>query len=327
MPFTPSPVPFGPASASQKDVLLFGELLVDCFADREVIGGAPFNVARHLRGLGRFAGFDPMLVSRIGKDERGARMLEKMQAADLAIDGIQQDLLRPTGEVRVTLEDTSQTHRFDILPDQAWDFIHADMARLIGLLRRPQWLYFGTLAQRGASKTALRTLLQTTHARAFLDINLRDPWVRKEVLHWSLGKADIVKLNADELERITDMLGLPGSSPKARGERLIGSYNLRQLLVTEGAQGAWLLDADSHYFHTETPPQPSFEVVDSVGAGDAFTAVFLLGLLLAWPIQLRLQRAHRFAGEICRLRGAVPDNDDFYRPFIAEWQLDGEKVE
>jgi fructokinase len=326
MAVSPHPVPFGAAHNLQNDVLLFGELLVDCFADREVIGGAPFNVARHLRGLGRHAGFDPMLVSRIGKDERGARMLEKMQAADLAIDGIQQDLLRPTGEVRVKLDEASHTHRFDILPDQAWDFIHADMARLIGLLRRPQWLYFGTLAQRGASKTALRTLLQTTHARAFLDINLRDPWVRKEVLHWSLGKVEIVKLNADELERITDMLGLPGSTPKARGERLIGKYDLRQLLVTEGAQGAWLLDADTHYFHTKTPTQPEIEVVDSVGAGDAFSAVFLLGLLLSWPVQLRLQRAHHFAGEICRLRGAVPENDDFYRRFIAEWQLDGEKV-
>ncbi len=321
MVVTPHPVPFGPAHGMQSDVLLFGELLVDCFADREVIGGAPFNVARHLRGLGRHAGFDPMLVSRIGKDERGARMLAKMQAADLAIDGIQQDLLRPSGEVRVTLDEASRTHRFDILPDQAWDFIHADMARLIGLLRRPQWLYFGTLAQRGGSKTALRTLLQTTHARAFLDINLRDPWVRKDVLHWSLGKAEIVKLNAEELDRISDLLGLPGPTQRARGERLIGSYNLRQLLVTEGAQGAWLLDADTHYFHTEIPLQTSFEVVDSVGAGDAFAAVFLLGLLLDWPVRLRLQRAHHFAGEICRLRGALPGNDEFYQPFIAEWQL------
>jgi fructokinase len=329
MAVTPHPAPFGAVHGLHKDVLLFGELLVDCFADREVIGGAPFNVARHLRGLGRYAGFDPMLVSRIGKDERGVRMLKKMQAADLAIDGIQQDLLRPTGEVRVTLDDASHTHRFDILPDQAWDFVHADMARLIGLLRRPQWLYFGTLAQRGGSKTALRTLLQTTHAQAFLDLNLRDPWVRKDVLHWSLGKAEIVKLNADELDRISDLLDLPGPTPRARGERLIGKYDLRQLLVTEGAEGAWLLDADNHFFHTQTPTQtqkPEIEVVDSVGAGDAFAAVFLLGLLLAWPIQLRLQRAHRFAGEICRLRGAVPDNDDFYRPFIAEWQLDGEKV-
>jgi len=326
MAVNPLPVPFGAARGLQLDVLLFGELLVDCFADREVIGGAPFNVARHLRGLGRNTGFDPMLVSRIGKDARGARMLEKIQAADLAIDGIQQDLLRPTGEVRVTLDANSHAHQFNILPDQAWDFIHADMARLIGLLRRPQWLYFGTLAQRGASKTALRTLLQTTHAQTFLDINLRDPWVRKDVLHWSLGKAEIVKMNADELDRISDLLGLPGPTPRTRGERLIGNYGLRQLLVTEGAQGAWLLDADNYYFHTQTPTQTPLEVVDSVGAGDAFAAVFLLGLLLAWPVQLRLQRAHHFAGEICRLRGAIPDNDDFYLPFIVEWQLDGEKI-
>ena len=330
MAVTLHPVQFGAANGLQKDVLLLGELLVDCFADREVIGGAPFNVARHLRGLGRYVGFDPMLVSRIGKDERGARILEKMQAADLAIDGIQQDLLRPTGQVQVMLDSASKTHQFDILPEQAWDFIHADMAHLIGLLRRPKWLYFGTLAQRGNSRTALRTLLHTTHALAFLDLNLRDPWVRKDVLHWSLGKAEIVKMNADELDRITDLLGLPGPTQKAQGERLIENYGLRQLLVTEGAQGAWLLDADNHFFHTQTPTQTQkpeieveveVEVVDSVGAGDAFSAAFLIGLMQSWPIEQTLNRAHHFAGEICRIRGAVPDSDAFYQPFIAEWQL------
>ena len=324
MAVTLHPVQFGAANGLQKDVLLLGELLVDCFADREVIGGAPFNVARHLRGLGRYVGFDPMLVSRIGKDERGARILEKMQAADLAIDGIQQDLLRPTGQVQVMLDSASKTHQFDILPEQAWDFIHADMAHLIGLLRRPKWLYFGTLAQRGNSRTALRTLLHTTHALAFLDLNLRDPWVRKDVLRWSLGKAEIVKLNVDELHRIAVMLGLPDAPPRMLAERLIGSFDLRQILVTEGSQGAWLVDAEQQYFHNDTTG-PAIKVVDSVGAGDAFSAIFLIGLMLDWPAELTLNRAHRFAGEICRIRGAVPDSDAFYQPFIVEWQL-GQEV-
>lgn len=313
-----------PPSGTPHRILLFGELLADCFPDREVMGGAPYNVARHLRGLGRGTGLDPVLVTRIGKDERGARMLEQCQTANLALEGIQQDLLHPTGQVRVTLDDTTHDHHFDILPDQAWDFIHADMTRLIGLLYRPQWVYFGSLAQRGASRRALRTLLQSTHAHAFLDLNLRDPWVRKDVLRWSLGKAEIVKLNVDELHRIAVMLGLPDAPPRMLAERLIGSFDLRQILVTEGSQGAWLVDAEQQYFHNDTTG-PAIKVVDSVGAGDAFSAIFLIGLMLDWPAELTLNRAHRFAGEICRIRGAVPDSDAFYQPFIVEWQL-GQEV-
>lgn len=313
-----------PPGLSHASILLFGELLVDCFPDREVMGGAPFNVAHHLRGLGRAAGVDPVLVSRIGKDVHGAGLLQAMQTAGLAIEGVQQDLLRPTGRVLIKLDGDGASHRFEIPPEQAWDFIHADMARLVGLLRRPQWLYFGTLAQRGASRRALRTLLQTTQPRCFLDINLRDPWVRQDVLRWSLGKAEVVKLNEDELQRIGGMLGLSGATPRALGERLMAAFNIRQLLVTEGAKGAWLLDVDKGHCHTRTQG-PAIEVVDSVGAGDAFAAVFLLGLLQDWPIEQRLERAHRFAGEVCRLRGAVPDSDAFYRPFIVQWQLSGEE--
>ncbi|OGT05354.1 MAG: hypothetical protein A2143_10500 [Gallionellales bacterium RBG_16_57_15] len=305
---------------STQTVLLFGELLVDCFPDREVMGGAPFNVARHLLGLGIGIGLDPVLVTRIGKDELGQHLLETIQAIGLAIDGVQQDSLHPTGQVRITLDGGAGGHRFEIAPGQAWDFIHANMARLVGLLRRPQWVYFGTLAQRGASRRAVRTLLRTTHARAFLDINLRDPWVRKDVLRWSLGKAEIVKMNEEELRRIADMLGLGSGASSALGERLIHIFGIRQLLVTQGEKGAWLQNGDGSYFHTGAA-KPIIDPLDSVGAGDAFSAVFLLGLTQNWPVEQTLERAHRFAGEVCRLRGAIPDSDDFYQPFIAEWQL------
>lgn len=304
-------------------VLLFGELLVDCFPDREVSGGTPFNVARHLIGLGGGAGLDPVLVTRIGKDERGRRLLETIQAAGLAIDGVQQDSLHLTGQVNITLDGDTGGHQFEIVPNQAWDFIHADMARLAGLSHRPQWVYFGTLAQRGASRFALRALLRTTHAKGFLDINLRDPWVRKDVLRWSLGKAEIVKMNEEELSRVAGMLGLGSAPPRALGERLIDAFNIHQLLVTQGGKGAWLLDDGSGYFHSRTA-EPIIDPVDSVGAGDAFAAVFILGLTQGWPVGQTLERAHRFAGEVCRLRGAIPDSADFYRPFIAAWQLTGE---
>jgi fructokinase len=328
---TTSPFPHSlPEPHPATNILLFGEMLMDCFPDREVHGGAPFNVARHLRALGGGTGIHPVLVTRIGKDAHGHRMLEAMAAAGLPIEGVQLDCLHPTGEVRVEFEENGRGHRFEIAPDQAWDFIHADMARLIGLATRPDWIYFGTLAQRAAPRPitrpaahpALRSLLQTTHAKGFLDINLRDPWVRKDVLRWSLGKAEVVKMNEEELLRVSHVMGLGNASQVVLGKRLLHAFGIRQLVVTEGKNGAWLLQNDDSYGHTE-PTAPIADLIDSVGAGDGFAAVFLLGLTQGWPVGQNLERAHRFAGEICRLRGAIPDSDDFYQPFITEWQLAG----
>lgn len=325
---TMSPLPHSLSEPNPSTILLFGEILMDCFPDREIWGGAPLNVAHHLRGLGGGVGLVPVLVTRIGKDEHGRRLLEAMHDAGLPINGVQLDCLHPTGAIRIEVEADGQGHRFEIAPDQAWDFIHADMARMIGLSSRPQWLYFGTLAQRTAPRPiarpaahpALRSLMQATHAKGFLDLNLRDPWVRKDVLRWSLGKAEIVKMNEEELLRVAHMMELGNASQVVLGKRLLHAFGIGQLLVTEGRNGAWLLQSDGTYHHTAATP-PLVDMANSVGAGDGFAAVFLLGLIQGWPAEQTLDRAHHFAGEICRLRGAIPDSDDFYRPFITAWQL------
>lgn len=313
-------------SRAGKPVLLFGEVLFDCFAEREIPGGAPFNVAHHLLGLGRELGIDPVLISRVGNDARGRRLLEVIRAAGLTVNGIQQDSDHATGAVLVT-EQPAGGHRFDIRPDQAWDFIQADTP-LAGITGEPQWLYFGTLAQRAASHAALRSIMQTSHARAFLDVNLRDPWVREDVLRWSLQQAEVVKVSEEELLRMAALFAFSGESPLQLGTRLVQEFGLNQLLVTNGEQGAWLLTSGGEYAHTSpaTAAENATPVVDTVGAGDAFAAVFLIGLTLNWPIQQSLDRAHAFAARVCGLRGAIPEHLAFYDPFIHEWQLAGEHV-
>jgi fructokinase len=170
----------------------------------------------------------------------------------------------------------------------------------------------------------LHALFRTTRGRRFFDINLRDPWVREDVLRWSLYRADVVKMNGEELQRVGDMLGLGRAPREVLGERLLRAFDLQKLLVTEGEAGAWLLQEDGSHHHT-SPGEPLDRQVDSVGAGDGFAAVFLLGLLLGWPVNLTLDRAHRFAGSICQLRGAVPESADHYRAYLRAWQLsDGE---
>lgn len=305
-------------SGSAKSIVLFGEALVDCFADREVPGGAPLNVAHHLHALGRVAGLAPTLVTRIGDDEHGRMLTRAMQAAGLSLDGVQHDSAHPTGSVRIHLDNGA--HSFEIAADQAWDFIDAEAARQTGLSARPQWIYFGTLAQRAGSVPALHTLLQTSGAAGFLDLNLRDPWVSTEVLRWSLQNASLVKMNQHELRRVGDIFTLRAASETQLGMRLLRAFDLRQLLITAGSDGAWLLNSDRVYQHT-APTLPVTGQIDSVGAGDAFSAVFLLGQSLAWPTELTLERAHRFAAEICRVRGAIPDTDDFYQPFVSDWRL------
>lgn len=312
------------SSQAAKPVLLFGEVLFDCFPEREISGGAPFNVAHHLLGLGRGQGLNPVLVSRVGRDAHGRRLLEVIRLAGLTVKGIQQDEDHPTGVVRVT-EDPTGGHRFEIPPDQAWDFIQADTS-LADVAGEPHWLYFGTLAQRGSSHAALRTMMQTVGARGFLDVNLRDPWVREDVLRWSLAQASVVKVNETELLRIADMFAFARDTPLKLGERLVHDFDIGQLLVTNGEQGAWLLSAEGAYAQTSPTDvaENAMPVVDTVGAGDAFAAVFLMGLTLNWPLQQALDRAHAFAAKICGLRGAIPDRLAFYDPFIFEWQLAGE---
>lgn len=151
-------------------VVLFGEILADIFPDRSVLGGAPFNVARHLKAFGR----NPVLLTRVGDDELGRNVLDTMKRSGMAAGGVQSDKIHPTGQVKVHLENSD--HRFEILPAQAYDFINSAVARMVRLPLTPALVYFGTLAQRhDISRRALATLLRSTAAAKFLDINLRAP--------------------------------------------------------------------------------------------------------------------------------------------------------
>ena len=295
-------------------VLLFGEVLVDRFPDREVLGGAPFNVARHLRGFG----LTPVLVTRVGTDPAGDEVLRAMERFGMAMQGVQRDVAHPTGQVEIRLG--ADGHSFEILPDQAYDHILALDAHQVAQSVRPELIYFGTLAQRAGSHQALQAMQQASDAHAFLDVNLRDPWVSLDVLNWSLQHADTVKVNEEELDRIAGWMDAGGDTPLARGESLVARFGLRSLLVTRGEAGAWWLDSAGR--HESVAGEPVADLVDSVGAGDAFASVCILGQLLRWPMPETLRRARHFAASICRLRGAIPENDAYYTPFSAAWGID-----
>ncbi len=296
-------------------VALFGEVLADVFPDRSVLGGAPFNVARHLKAFG----LNPVLITRTGNDALRTELLETMAACGMETVGVQCDQIYPTGQVKVHFE--GGTHRFEILPEQAYDHIHASVARKVALSIHPELIYFGTLAQRhAASRSALKMLLNHSSVPTFFDVNLRAPWYEAQIFRRSLRQADTVKVNHEELALLAELFALPGDTLAGHARAFMQTFEIGQVLVTCGPEGAWLIKRDGTEV-SMTPNGATITVVDTVGAGDGFSAVFMLGHLQGWPVDVSLARAHAFAAAICTIRGAIPDRTDFYTPFLQEWQL------
>jgi fructokinase len=289
--------------------LVFGEVLYDNFPGGEqVLGGAPFNVAWHLQGFG----LSPLLLTRIGSDAAGDAILDRMTAWGMDTAAVQHDAAHPTGIVDITLHNDQP--RFHIVEAQAYDYIEQELAADVLKKENIGILYHGSLAAR--SEVSRRTLLwlrRRIALPAFVDINLRPPWWQPEEIAELLCDARWLKLNGDELQEI-----LPGA-PDAAGAAgsLSSRYQLDGVIVTLGAQGALLLH-DRKRYDCAAAPVP--HLVDTVGAGDAFSAVVLLGLSRRWPVVRMMRRAAEFAAAICGQRGATVFDAGFYTGFIEQWE-------
>lgn len=292
--------------------LIFGEVLFDHFADGgRVLGGAPFNVAWHLQGFG----LSPLFVSRLGNDPEGREILDRMTAWGMDTQGIQFDAAHPTGTVNVTL--SGGQPRFAICPDQAFDFI--DQAPLIDLVARENiaLLYHGSLAARNpATRQTLHWLRENYPIPSFVDINLRPPWWTQTEVQWAMRHARWAKLNNDELMQISGDTHVQPAN--AFAHTVFDAYGLDLLIVTLGEEGALILDT-THELHRR--PQQMVEIVDTVGAGDAFSAITLLGLLHEWPTNMILERAIDFSAAICGQRGATAADKGFYGTFMRRWEM------
>lgn len=293
---------------NDKDIHIFGEVLFDHFPDgSQVLGGAPFNVAWHLQAFAQ----NPVFISRLGRDRTGDAVRRAMQDWSMDLSAMQVDAEHPTGAVQVSIEH-GEPH-YSIVPKQAYDFIDAD---LLAPGQTDGLLYHGSLALRNAvSRQALRVLKDRHCGTVFLDVNLREPWWnRQEVLEW-VGEADWVKLNHHELQALQG-----GAVDSADGIRdFMQAHTLQGLVVTRGERGALALNAGGEI--AEAVPLPALQVVDTVGAGDAFAAVLMLGIHLQWPLPQILERAQSFASAMVARRGATVQDLDFYRPFVAAWHL------
>ncbi|MGR8929067.1 MAG: PfkB family carbohydrate kinase [Gammaproteobacteria bacterium] len=297
---------------TEKNIQIFGEVLFDHFPDGScILGGAPFNAAWHLQAFGQA----PCVISRIGRDRTGESVRQAMLDWQMDVSGLQRDVEHPTGAVQVSIENGEPSYL--IVPEQAYDFIAADE---LSAGRRQGLLYHGSLAVRNyVSRKALNKLKQQHRGEVFMDVNLREPWWSKEEVLALVSEADWIKLNHHEL------LALQPDSSADLNEAMrffLAEYALQGLVVTRGERGAIALDAAGDPI--EVTPAISLSVVDTVGAGDAFASVLMLGIHLAWPLRQTLERAQSFASALVGCRGATVRDRGFYRRFIDEWQLPGQ---
>ncbi len=287
-----------------KTPCIFGEVLFDHFPDgSRVLGGAPFNVAWHLQAFR----LKPSFISRVGEDAEGMEVRALMERWGMDTGHLQTDSRRPTGKVNVQF--VGGEPRYDIQQDCAYDAIEEPAINSCDLL------YHGSLALRSpTSAAALDALRGRLSSTVFIDVNLRSPWWHEEQVQDLLYTADWAKLNQEELALLSQ------STTGCRNcADFLKRFQLHGVIVTGGADGAELVTVEGQ--HYKVKPVASGNVVDTVGAGDAFTAVMILGLLHHSPLETTLRRAQDFASELVSRRGATVQDRGMYRGFIEQWGL------
>ena len=287
-------------------ILAIGEILYDIFPDYQVLGGAPFNVAVHLRKLGVPVQF----FSRTGRDSNGAAIRKAAKEIGFSVKDIQRDQRHPTGTVDVKL-DQSGKPAFAIIDDVAYDYLAYNKAIKTALSQEPDIIYFGTLVQRRPKgyKTIQRILNEKReNSRCVYDVNLRPHCYSKEIIESSLSGTHVLKLNDEELDELQGMFNHRGSQ-ESFTHRLFESYPVEMIALTMGGRGAALITPHDRY---EAAPYPVKTIADTVGAGDAFAAILAMGILRSWKPQQILDNALFFASGICGVKGAIPQDNDIY---------------
>ncbi|MFL5608111.1 MAG: carbohydrate kinase family protein [Gemmatimonadaceae bacterium] len=277
------------------EILCVGEVLWDALPEGLFLGGAPFNVACHLRA----AGTPVSMVSRVGHDRLGEEALRRAARYGVGVDLVQVDDTLPTGFVSVTVDDAG-VPTYEIVAPAAWDAITASDA-LLARAANARAIVFGSLAQRDAtSRHTIERLLGSTALKVF-DVNLRPPFEDREVVRRSLERADVVKLSETEMRQVADWFDLRGS-PRVTAAGLAESFGCSVVCITRGSNGAALWHDGAWSEH----PGFTVEVKDTVGAGDAFLAVLLVGLLSGGDDAMLLQNANLIGAYVATQFGALP---------------------
>lgn len=272
-------------------------MLWDLFPEGKRLGGAPTNFCFHAHQLGA----DAYPASAVGRDALGREILDYLASKEIPCDYIALDDTHPTGTVRVELEQ-GKPH-YEICNHVAWDFIPVS-SQLLALAKQTDAMCFGSLAQRGpVSRATIQAFIGAMRPDALkiCDVNLRQSFYSREILQSSLERANVIKVSDEELPVLATMFHL-GGGVEDQLDALRSMFSLRLVAYTRGAHGSLLVTADK----TDNHSGHRAEAIDTVGAGDSFTATLCVGLLKGRPLKEINDHANRVAAFVCSQSGAVP---------------------
>ncbi|HJP86740.1 MAG TPA: carbohydrate kinase [Gemmatimonadaceae bacterium] len=283
---------------SRPVIAAIGEVLWDVYPDAARFGGAPANFACHAAAFGA----DALLVSAVGNDEAGDRAMATLERHHVDTTSVVRDPAHATGKVDVTVDASGQAS-YQFADDVAWD--HLSWADSLALLAQQlDAICYGTLAQRSKeSRETIHRLVGATlpGTMRMFDVNLRQAFFTTEVIDASLRLATALKLNEEELAIVAELCGVAGSVNQEVMRALLDRYELSIVALTCGPNGAVLMTADDV---SECPAVPT-QIVDTVGAGDAFTAALVIDFMRGLPLGEINRHANMVAAFVCSQAGAV----------------------
>jgi len=287
-------------------VVCFGEVLWDLLPTGKVAGGAPMNVAYHLNNFG----VRSLMISKVGSDDLGEELLGFLKQKVVSTDLIQKDDTFQTGVVNVIFDEKGSPS-YDIVQQVAWDYIHFN-GKVLGAVEQCDLLVYGSLATRSeASRNTLFQLLESAKFKVF-DVNLRPPYYNQALLEKLTAKADILKMNDEELDIISAWY-IETTDERKKLDFVKAHFQLKAILMTKGKDGAIYIDDDGFYTQVGFP----VEVQDTVGSGDSFLAGFLSQLLKGKSPQECLTFACATGALVASNRGGTPViNEEMVKVFV-----------
>jgi len=290
-------------NAEPLTIVGLGEVLWDMLPAGKQLGGAPANFAY----MARLLGDRGVVASRIGDDALGTELRDTLTKLGLENSFVQSDPEHPTGTVKVEIDRNGQPS-YEITESVAWDYL--EYTREWQLLAcQADAICFGSLAQRSPkSRETIRTFLKAARPDAVrvYDVNLRQNYYSANLIAESSQFADIVKLNDGEFPRVMQLLGLTYDDEVSSAQRLLHATGVRLVCVTRGSQGSLLVEANASNEH----PGSSVQVVDTVGAGDAFAAALVHHFLRGSSQAVMNEAANRIGAWVVGQVGATPPADD-----------------
>jgi fructokinase len=282
-----------------QNVIGIGELLWDLLPEGKMLGGAPCNFVYHAQKQGAKA----FALSAIGDDDYGKEILEVLKSKDVSSELIQING-HPTGTVDVALN-ARGVPSYTIHENVAWDFI-SFTDKLKQKISQANVVCFGSLAQRNKeSQETIEKILKSCNPDTLIvyDINLRQHFYSKQIIEKSMQLCNVLKLNEEELSVVVDLLELAAGREEEHILELINRYNLRLVAYTKGEEGSWLLTPHESSYE----PTPKVAVKDTVGAGDSFSAVMIIGFANGESLKELHRKAIEISAFVCTKDGAMPE--------------------